>query len=309
MAQKKGTLPALFVKHPGHAPETGGIGVADPNGVYVHAGYDSDLTETATAEHEDTPLFSYYDLVASALSGLTYNWGMTFKLIDDVLAKWCCNLPIAGNALTMAVSKTLLYSQKIDGIENYKLFKGCLPTSCTIRVTRPMVQATVAGRAATITDFSATSGLTSPNLTALGTKPTIQPWTGKDTTTGVVGVHPLTIAGIQMACMEFTMTVNWVLAELTPLGLITYQEIGPASRRCTLEFVTYRKGDNFLSDLSTYTPVAVDFKLHNASPVLWAHFTDCYKVSYTPVGLTPGGGDFTTERVGMIAMSVNLSNT
>jgi hypothetical protein len=308
MVEKKGTLPALFVKHPGHAVETS-IGTADPNGVYTHLGYDSDLTETATSEHEDTGLFGYYDLVASSLTGLTYNWGMTFKMIDDVLAKWCCNLPISGNSATLDKSKTFLYSQKIDGVENYKLFKGCLPTSFTLRVTRPMVQATVAGRAQTITDFATTSGLTSPNLAALSVKPTLQPWTGKDTTTGVVGVHPLTIAGVQMSTLEFTMTVNWTLAELTPLGLITYQEIGPSARRITLEFTTYRKGDTFLSDLSSYTPVAVDFKIHNASPILWAHFTDCYKVSYTPVGLSPGAGDYTSERVGMIAMNVNIANT
>lgn len=303
MSLVKGTLPALFVKHPGHAPEQLATpGTADPNGVYVHAGYESDLTETATAEHTDTPLFSSYDLVSSALSGLTYNWGLTFIAADDVLLKWMCNLP--AGAGTIAQTKTLLYSQMINGTEKYKLFKGCLPSSCTVRMTRPMVQVTAAGRASTITDFQTTSTLTSPNLTALSSPPASAPWAAKD-----AGLNPLTVGGSTMAALEFTFTVNWTLAELTPLGLITYQEIGPAARRITLEFLTYRKGDNFIADLNSYTPVAVDMKLHNTSPVLWAHFTNCYKVSYTPTGLTAGGGEFVGERVGMIALGVTIANT
>src|ERR1041385_2718181 len=311
MVEKKATLPALMVKHPGHAPENLATpGTADPNGVYVHAGYDSDLTETGTSEHEDTGLFTSYDLVASSLIGLTYNWGLTYKAIDDVLMKWCCNLP--AGAGTIAQTKTFLYSQLIDSTEKYKLFKGCLPQSFTCRVTRQMVQCTIAGRASVITDFLTTSTLTSPTLTPLTTKPTTQPWTGKDTTgTAGIGVYPLTIAGTPMPVMEFTYTVNWNLAELTPLGLVTNQEIGPSARRITMEFVTYRKGDTFLQDLNSYTPVTLDFKIHAGSGAqqVIAHFVDAYKVSYTPVGQTVGAGDYTTERVGMIAMSMNVANT
>ena len=303
MAIVKGTVPAQMVKHIGHSPE--GLttpGVADPNGIYVHCGYDSDITETATVEHEDAPLFTSYDLVCSSLMGLTYNWGLTFKAFDDVLLKWMCNLP-AGVG-TMAQTKTFLYSQLINGVEKFKLFKGCLPTSITCRVTKPSIQCTVAGRASTITDFQTTHTLTSPNLAALTAALSGCAWAAKD-----CGTNPLQIASVAMPAMEFTFTVTWTLATLEPLGLTTYQEIGPTARRITLEFLTYRKGDPFLADLNSYTPVAVDFKIHNSAPAVWARFTNAYKVSYTPVNMTAGGAEFIGERVGMIAQGVTITNT
>lgn len=304
----KGTLPALFVRHPGHAPEALATpGTQDVAGTYVHAGYASEFTEGATAEHEDTGLFSSYDLVSSSLMGLTYNWGLTYKAVDDVLLKWACNLP--NGVGTMAQTKTFLYSQKINTVENFRVIKGCLPQSCAVRVTRPSIAVTLNGRASVINDFNASSGLTTvaTQTSALTTEPTSQPWTGKDTTTGTTS--PLTVNSVLMPCLEFNFNVNWTLAELTPLGLITYQEIGPSARRITFEFTTYRKGDTFLADLNSYTPINVDMKLHNASPLLIAHFVECFKVSYAPIGQTVGAGDYTGERVGMIAMNMNIANT
>jgi hypothetical protein len=295
-----GTHAGRFVKHPQHSPENtaSGMGTPNPNGVYVHAGYDSQITEGGTTEHDDAAVFAKYDLVASALLGINYNWGLTFRPLptDFSLVSWGVNSP--NGAGTIDEAKTFLYSQKVGTAqaEKYKKWIGCIPTSTSWEIQRTGAVVTMTGRATSITDYTSTHGLTSPTFASDPAFSSNPPVTGTNS-----GSNPLNVGGNNFDTPRFRMDVNWTVAELRPNGIISIQEIGVTARRITLEFVTWTKGDTFLADLNSYTPVSVTYKVSN-SPLYKLEFTNCYKISYDKTD-SPGG-EFTTERVGMIALGV-----
>jgi len=292
-----GTLAARFVKHPQHAPEdSAGYGTPNPNAVFVHAGYDSSITEGATAEHDDAPLFTKYDLVASGLMGLNYTWGLTFRPLpsDLTLLSWGINLP--NGAGTLDVSKTLLYSQKIGSAqsEKFKKWIGMLPLSTSLEVQRTGAVITMNGRCSNITDWTTTHGLTSPTFASEPNFVANPPVTGITS-----GANPLTVAGTNFDTPRFRMDVNWTIAEIRPNGIVSVQELGASARRTTLEFVTWTKGDSPLADLNSYTPVTISYKVTGSYTLT---FSNCYKISYDKTDAP--GGEFTTERVGFIALTV-----
>lgn len=296
-----GTLAAKFVKHPQHSPENtaSGYGTPNPNGTYVHAGYDSQIVEGGTAEHDDAVIFAKYDLVASGLQGINYNWGLTFRPLptDLSLISWSTNLP--NGAGTMDESKTILYSQKIGTAqaERFKKIIGSLPTSLSVEVQRTGAVCTLNGRASSITDWTTTHGLTSPTFAADPNFIANPPVTGL-----TPGANPLTVAGTNFDTPRFRYDVNWTIAEMRPNGIVSVQELAPSARRVTLEFVTWTKNDSPLADLSSYTPVTITYKLTSTYTVT---FTSCYKISYDKTDAP--AGEYTTERLGFIAMSVNAT--
>lgn len=142
------------------------------------------------------------DLLGLATGLTTFEFQVKFQLVNSTFLKRCIN---AANyvtpAGTISESFSVIWSQYLDGVENFFFAKGsrCKDTTLNFETGKP-IEVTSSFETMNVTKPSTSHGLTTPSFASNPTGPV---W---DWLSG--GANPVSWNSIALNCKKFSVTVN-----------------------------------------------------------------------------------------------------
>ena len=255
-------------------------------------------TEIGSLTYRQIGSRDFYSLIKT---GEEYSFEVTYNPIGIDLIKRGIDLP-AGTG-TIEKSLTIAMSFKLNDIENYILFKGCVTNNIEVEIANDgAVEATQEFFCRDITIPSTTHGLTTPNFIDAGEFPTDAPWTHLSPGSG-----PFTFHGTQTDVDNFSFSVNHNLTRVKPTGELTAKFVGPTLRDIEWEFNTWFKDTFPISETKALTPGAMIYKLSDVpSGSHQVAFTDAYSEAYE-TSFSTSSTDFTMLSLSGRAKSATLT--
>lgn len=219
--------------------EEASYGVTPLNVTWSNCGIANTMTWKKSPQHQSVDILGSIDSYGEYKFGNDYTVELKYYIFDTNLLKYGTELP-SGTG-TIAKSLSLLVSKKINGIESFRIFKGCITESCTYDFSKiPLVTQTF--RASNISDW-----MTAAEVAAvIGSTPTYpaplstDPWTSLDTG-DLCGAGPLLINSIPYDIAKFTFTVARTILILQPVGCPDPTFIKAGKRKVTAAFTTWPK--------------------------------------------------------------------
>lgn len=195
-----------------------------------------------------------------------FSGAIKYRPFDSDFMKYGVNLPNDDTpAGTNSASVTIMWSQKINGVEKYFAFQGVKTDKISIEVSKDGgVQVgqdlkwykTYAYQ----TDLTAL-GITTP--TFVTTTPSTQPWSSL---TG--GTNPFTIESSPILVDRFKIDVNQNLYSISPNGSSSVEYLGAGMREISIDFDTYHYNNTLFDYLMNLQLVSAAYtlKADNTTP-------------------------------------------
>jgi hypothetical protein len=217
-------------------------GTTPINVTWINAGIANTLTWKKSPAHQTVDILGSIDSYGEYRFGNDYTVELKYYFNDTALLKYGTELPVATG--TIAKGLSMMVSKKLNGVENWKIFKGCITESCTLDYSKiPLITQTF--RCSNISDW-----MTSAEVAAvIGSTPaypaalSADPWTSLDAGT----TSPLQINSINYDIAKFTFTVSRSILIQQPIGQPDPIQIRAGKRKITASFTTWEK-DNVLEN-------------------------------------------------------------
>ena len=198
-----------------------------------------------------------YDIIKT---GEDHSFSIAYRPINTDMLKYGCNDENTGTK-NIAKSLSMLFSYKLNNVENYVTLVGCFTNTIAIRIAK--------GNAVEVTqDFWLnTISLESPTLSPVLTTPTYAPaLTGRPLTDLSGGQDPLMVNGLPIDTDEFSVNVAWNPERITPNGMTFAKYIVPTNERITGSFKTWKYDvvNNLLA--RNNTQIEIDYDLDGGTP-------------------------------------------
>ncbi len=209
-----------------------------------------------------------------------YTMDMEFGLQTSTFAKYGISSQ-GGGAGTIDKSLSMLFSAKLNTVENYVQVLGARTGSFTISSqTGQLTKAKCQLQAKAIPVPSSSSPIGSGSF---ATDPATNPWTFYDG-----GANPVTIGAVNPDVREFSVTFERNLERLHVLGQSQQKFLPPKQRRITGSFMIVWEDVNQYTNLTSDTGVTITWVLKTATSTLTlsgckVHKLDDFKFSPTEV--------------------------
>lgn len=281
-------------------------GVPPTNPTFLNAGIANTLTWKKTPQHQSVDILGSIDSYGEYRFGNDYTVELKYYLTDTGLLRYGTELPAGPGTISQGL--TLFVSKKLNNVESFKLFKGCITESCTLDYSKiPIV--TQSFRCSNITDWLSASEL----ATAIGSTPTYpaplsaDPWTSLDAGT----IRPLSINAIDYDMAKFTFTVSRSILIQQPIGSPDPLRIKAGKRKVAATFTTWPKDSgpsgNVLENMvETFTAYPMILKLKNGGGAKTATFSGTRLISIAG-GEDAGATAFDTFDFTIMAKSVTVT--
>lgn len=128
--------------------------ITDPT--FTAVGKVTDINLQPDIQHSDTDVLGNEDVIDAVKTGELYAFQITFEMTDTTLINYAYS-PSGGGAGSIDESLTFMFSEYINGTENFTAMYGCRPTSCTVSLERGIWMANMTFIAKEITQPNATS--------------------------------------------------------------------------------------------------------------------------------------------------------
>lgn len=292
----------------GYFIEETDVGTTPTNGTWKTIGLVSTINESRTKDVEEIPIVGSPDPYATIEMGDTKSFDMKYYLIDTIdFLKYLVVLQ-AGTG-TPGKSVSVLQKQKINGVSNYMLYRGCFPDSGSFNFERvPSVDMTY--RALNMTNWIDQTALDA----IIGASPVFPgPITDTPITNLTGGTDPFTVAGSPMDLNRLTVGVNRNVRERKPLGNRDPTYLGVGNRRFTVSLETWSEDNDLLTWWQNFT--ATDCVMTYATtagglaPATITLALDDVTFDDYSRGLDSGSNDYQLESVSGRAKSVTLTRT
>jgi len=209
-----------------------------------------------------------------------YTMDMEFGLQTSTFAKYGISSQ-GGGAGTIDKSLSVLFSAKLNAVENYVQVLGARIGSFTISSqTGQLTKAKCQLQAKAIPVPSSSSPIGSGSF---ATDPATNPWAFYDG-----GANPVTIGAVNPDAREFSVTFERNLERLHVLGQSQQKFLPPKQRRITGSFMVVWEDVNQYTNLTSDTGVTITWVLKTATSTLTlsgckVHKLDDFKFSPTEV--------------------------
>lgn len=213
-------------------------------------------------ENSKTMASYYYtqgrrDLYRALKYGEVHTFNVKFQPLDTRLIRYGTELP--GGSGTIEKSLNFLYSEILDGVENYQFYLGARCDITDIEITDSQVQLSQNWICKDIPEETTTHGLTTP---AFASFPTADPWTGASS-----GANPLSIGGTNYDTARFHVKVDQKLEAIKPNGEIQIKMLHPTKREVAVDFDVWLKDTTLKAAVRALTNYsAVEYTLSSAGP-------------------------------------------
>ena len=104
---------------------------------FIAVGKVTDINLQPDVQHGDTDVLGNEDIIDAVKTGELYSFQITFEMINTTLINYAFSASGGGTG-SIDESLTFMFSEYIDGTENYTAMYGCRPTSCTWSLERGM---------------------------------------------------------------------------------------------------------------------------------------------------------------------------
>jgi hypothetical protein len=196
-------------------------------------------------------------------NGTLHSFEIEYQPLSSALIKYGSQAQ-GGGAGSIDKSLSFLYSEDINDIENFTLYKGCRSDQIAVEVVNEAVKVTQNFICKEITTPSTSHGLTAPVFAGANTA---APWTGADG-----GSNPFTHNSLNYDVDKFKFTVNRALDAIRPNGETLIKFLVPTIRTITGEFDVVRKDTVLIADCKALTKRPASYVLKAATST--ATFTD-----------------------------------
>lgn len=236
---------------------------------FTAAGLNTEITLSPDITHEDVNILGSEDLVDAVKTGELYTFTTRFNPTDVNLFTY--GLVAAGGTSTLDESLSFIFSEKLDGTENYTFMKGCRPTSTTLSLERGTWGIDMTWVCKEITTPATSHGLTTPTFASA---PTASPVTHTD-----AGSDPFTWNSTAFPERRFSTTVTRDMATLSVNGenQITYTK--PTMRSIEFSVDVFVKNTTLLADFKSKTNRASTYKF-SSSPSKTLTYSNCIITSW-----------------------------
>lgn len=189
-----------------------------------------------------------------------YDFSISYAPIDSTLLGAMINLSGTQNrdkSYTFVLSQ--LHNNAGTLTEMYQIVRGASISSATITVNSgEIVMVDSDWIASTVSDWSTTSGLTTPSFAAALTG---TPWS-----TVTTGTNPLTWNSQSYDVRNFSVTVNQNPDRVQVVGQTATTWVQPTIREITFEMDVVWKDTTLQADTKSHTPRTMTFQLNSTGP-------------------------------------------
>ena len=123
---------------------------------FTAVGKVTDINLQPDIQHSDTDVLGNEDVIDAIKTMENYTFSISFEMTDTALINYAFS-PSGGGAGSIDESLTMMFSEYLNGVENYTAMYGCRPTSCTVNLDRGIWTANMTFMCKEITLPSATS--------------------------------------------------------------------------------------------------------------------------------------------------------
>jgi hypothetical protein len=245
------TGPWSVIKPPQFIEETvyGVTPTASP--AFVYCGPLVEMTHNVEIGYLDQRHIGSRDLYSQIQTGIEYSFDITFNPVDEKMINYGINLPSGTGTIEKSIS--ILFSQKINGVEHFIIYSGCRCDTTDIEITSDSaveVSQTWLARDRVITS-TANAGLTTPNFIDASEVTTLEPWTNLSGTTGADSPLTWNTGGNFIDTNSFSCSVTNNLERIKPNGQKINKFVEPTMRDIEWEFSTWLKDIVFQGEAAT----------------------------------------------------------
>ncbi len=292
------------------------FGTVQTNATWKNAGIANSLTWKKSPQHQAVDILGSVDSYGEYKFGNDYTVEIKYYLLDVELLKYGTELP--NGTGTIEKSLTILVTKKINNVESFRVFKGCITESCTYDFSKiPMVTQTF--RASNISDWlDATEAAAVIGASGSITYPgalSADPWTSLDVgSSNLTYTQPLSINSVPYDVAKFTFTVSRNILILQPLAAPDPTYIKAGRRKITAALTTWPKDNgssgNILENMvDSFSPYNMTFQMkYAATTPAKATFANTRLVSVAG-GEDAGATTFDTFDYTAIAKTVTVNAT
>lgn len=237
---------------------------------FVAAGLNTEITLNPDVVHQDVDVLGSEDVVDAVKTGELYTFTTRFNPTDSVLINY--GLVAGAGTGTIDASLSFVFSEKLDGTENYTFLKGCRPTSTTLSLERGTWNVDMTWICKEITTPSSSHGLTTPTFVSI---PTASPLTHTD-----AGSDPFTWNSVATPERRFSTTVTREMSVLSVNGEDKITFAKPTSRRIEFSVDAFVKNTTLMTDFKAKTARAATYKF-SSSPSKTLTYSNCVITGYS----------------------------
>lgn len=271
---KRDFVKVLQYKGEGNTVSTpANYGAAITNPAFTAVGKVTDINLQPDIQHSDTDVLGNEDVIDAVKTMENYTFTISFEMTNTALINYAFS-PSGGGTGSIDESLTFMFSEYLDGVENYTAMYGCRPTTCTVNLDRGIWTATMTFMCKQITLPSATSPWN-------GQSPTFATETGSATLTHTdAGANPFTWNSVAYPESRFSSTVTRGMAVQAVNGSAQIVYCKASTRRIDFSVDAFVKAVTLETDFLGKTERSAGYSI-STSPNDDLAFTNCVITSYS----------------------------
>ncbi len=252
-------------------PANYGTAITSPT--FTAVGKVTDINLQPDIQHSDTVVLGNEDVIDAVKTMENYTFSISFELTGIALINYAFS-PSGGGAGSIDESLTFMFSEYLDGTENYTAMYGCRPTSCTVNLDRGIWTATMTFMCRQITLPSATSpwSASSPTYASESSTATL--------THTNSGADPFTWNSVAYPESKFSATVTRGMAVQAVNGTAQIIYCKASTRRIDFSVDAFVKAVTLETDFLAKTERTAGYSI-STSPDDDFAFVDCVITSYS----------------------------
>ena len=240
---------------------------------FIAVGKVTDINLQPDIQHSDTDVLGNEDVIDAIKTMENYTFSISFEMTDTTLINYAFS-PSGGGAGSIDESLTMVFSEYLNGVENYTAMYGCRPTSCTVNLDRGIWTANMTFICKQITLPSAT------NPWASSTPTFVSESSAATLTHTDSGADPFTWNSVAYPESKFSSTVTRGMAVQAVNGSSQILYCKASTRRIDFTVDAFVKAVTLETDFLAKTERAVGYSI-STSPNKDFAFVDCVITSYS----------------------------
>ena len=232
---------------------------------YIIPGHVTDINLNPDIQHMDTDVLGSEDIIDAVKTGELYSFQITFEMIDTLLIDFAFSAS-GGGVGSIDESLEFMFSELINGTENFTYMKGCRPTSCTCTLEGGVWIANMTFICKTITLPDTTDANTTPTYVT-------EPSASSMTHSGA-GVDPFSYNAITYPESRFSTTVNRGMAVQKINGSDEIDYCNASTRAIEFSVDVFIKTNVLETEFEDKVSRAATYSI-STSPNLSFNFTGC----------------------------------
>ena len=275
--------------------EINGFGASVTNPTFVNAGVISSASISISVDHEEIRIQGSRKQYADIMMGIEGVITLEYQFLDTKLLRYAITDP--NGVGTIEESLGIIFSRKIDNVEEFCLARGCISEEATITFDRvPMVSqqfyTSSVSEWLTLTQLKTALGIVGTAAVSFASAITAEPWTHLTGSTDQNSTS-VTVNGSACDITKMTVTVNNNLLKEKPLGYKTVKFVEAGNKVVTVSVEPYLYDNTFFLLVNNFTLFNIVGCLKAATPTVNLTVTGIHLTSYDDKS-DASGGDFIT---------------